>query len=296
MHAPSCQIQIPVRSYELALTLQSGQAFRWQPVGNGWEGVIGQRWVRLESAPGTIHAETAVAVADWSWLTNYLQTAVDLEVVLASFPSDEPMRASTAACHGLRLLRQDPWECLASFILSACKQIVQIQQIVATLCTRYGDLLTVPPGHAPVFSFPSPERLAGRTEQELRACKMGWRARALLETSRLVAAREIELHQLHARPVEEARQALLQLPGIGPKIANCVLLFACGFQEAFPMDVWVRRALRQLYFPRHNLPPGRLEKFTRGYFGPFAGYAQQYLFHYMRTQGNIASSRHNKRP
>ena len=128
----------PVRNYDLDATLTSGQAFRWKFLEGAWEGVIGSRWVRLQSSDKGILAEVATPVSDWSWLTEYLQLEVDLESVLLSFPDDEPMRAAVGACRGLRLMRQEPWECLASFILSSTKQIVQIQQIVSLLCHRFG--------------------------------------------------------------------------------------------------------------------------------------------------------------
>src|SRR5947209_8066461 len=113
----------PVRDYDLAATLASGQAFRWRPENDAWEGVIGRHWVRLKSTDNSLLAQTAEPVADWSWLTHYLQIEMDLRAVLSSFPDDEPMRSAVSACHGLRLLRQYPWECLASFILSSTKQI-----------------------------------------------------------------------------------------------------------------------------------------------------------------------------
>jgi N-glycosylase/DNA lyase len=194
------------------------------------------------------------------------------------------MRAAMAALRGLRLLRQEPWECLASFILSSTKQIVQIQQIVGELCRRFGEPLPVPAGHDAEFSFPSPERLAAATESELRACKMGFRAPYLLAAARQVAAGRLDLERLRPLRVEEVRAELLRLRGVGEKIANCVLLFAYGFQSAFPVDVWVMKALRELYFPRRRPNAERLRQFTLTHFGPWAGYAQQYLFCYMRAQ------------
>ena len=156
------QVIFAVRDYDLAATLSSGQAFRWKFVEGAWEGVIGRQWVRLRSCDKGIVAETAEPVTDWAWLSHYLQVDVDLGSVLLSFPDDLPMRAAVAACRGLRLLRQDPWECLASFILSSTKQIVQIQQIVSNLCECFGSPLVLPPGHAPACSFPGPERLAAQ--------------------------------------------------------------------------------------------------------------------------------------
>jgi N-glycosylase/DNA lyase len=273
-----------IRDYDLSGTLISGQAFRWRFVDNGWNGVIAGRWVRLRSDDFSIHAQTAELVSDWSWLTNYLQTDLDLRAVLESFPDDEPMRASVLACRGLRLLRQDPWECLASFILSSTKQIVQIQQIVATLCERFGNAIPALPPYGPAFSFPSAERIARATEAELRDCKMGFRAPYLLETARTIASAKLELERLRELPVEIARSELMQLPGVGKKIADCVLLFAYGFPTAFPVDVWVMKALRELYFPKRHPSSKRLHRFSETHFGPNAGYAQQYLFHYMRTK------------
>ena len=282
------ELLIPVRDYDLAATLTSGQAFRWRFIEGAWEGVIGQQWVRLKQAPNGIAADTAIPIEGWHWLTRYLQTEIDLDAILATFPNDEPMRASVAHCRGLRLLRQDPWECLASFILSSTKQIAQIQQIVGLLCRKFGAALAVPAGHESVYSFPTADRLAGAMEAELRACKMGFRAPNLLKTARIIAAGEVNLDEMGKLDLSEARQALIRLPGVGDKIANCVLLFAYGFQGAFPVDVWVMRALRQLYFPTRRPSSQRLLRFTNNYFGPNAGYAQQYLFHYMRTRPRIS--------
>ena len=274
----------PVRDYDLAATLESGQAFRWNHVDGGWNGVIHNRWVRLRADEFSITAEAAQPVSDWSWLTNYLQIELDLGAVVATFPDDEPIRAAVNACRGLRLLRQEPWECLASFILSSTKQIVQIRQIVSVLCERFGEPLPAAPQYAPAFAFPSPARLARASEAELRACKMGFRAPYLLETARNVTEGPLDLERLRTLPVGIAREELVKMPGVGRKIADCVLLFAYGFQSAFPVDVWVIKALQKLYFPRRRASAKRLRHFSETHFGPNAGYAQQYLFHYMRTK------------
>jgi N-glycosylase/DNA lyase len=274
----------PVHNYDLAATLTSGQAFRWRNEAQAWLGVIGRHWVQLQADRSSITAETAVPVTDWNWLIGYLQLDLNLAEVLLTFPDDEPMRAAMAACRGLRLLRQDPWECLASFILSSTKRIVQIQQIIGLLCERYGEPLAVLPPHSPAFTFPSASQLARLSEAELRACKMGFRAPYLLETARLVAAGQFDLSRLYRLDAEMAQRELMKLPGVGRKIADCVLLFAYGMQRAFPVDVWVMKALRQLYFRRRPVSLRRLHHFTATHFGSNAGYAQQYLFHYIRTR------------
>ena len=275
-----------LKDYDLAATLSSGQVFRWRKWGESWVGVAGGRWVKLQGEGRRLTAEVAEAVEDWDWLRHYLQLDLDLEEVLRRFPDDEPMRRAVSACRGLRLLRQEPWECLASFILSSNKQILQIQQIISELCRRYGDAVAVPTGHLPAQAFPSPGRLAAATETELRECKMGFRARYLLETARRVEGGECDLAALGRLPMDQAREELLRLPGVGRKIADCVLLFAYGFQPAFPVDVWVMKALRQLYFPGRRVNLARLHQFAAEHFAPNAGYAQQYLFHYMRTKSS----------
>lgn len=270
-----------VRDYALGETLRSGQAFRWRPAGEGWEGVIGPRWVRLMAESDSIRAACAEPPGDWSWLADYLQIGADLPAIVASFPNDPHMANAVRSCRGLRLLKQEPWECLASFILSSTKQIVQIQQIVALLCERFGERIAAP---GVAYSFPSAERVASLSEADLRGCKMGFRAPYLRGTAAKVAGGEIDLAALAAMTVDEARAELMRCPGVGRKIADCVLLFAYGFQQAFPIDVWILKAMRQLYFPKRRPTPARLLKFTQSYFGPNAGYAQQYLFHYIRTR------------
>jgi N-glycosylase/DNA lyase len=273
----------PVREYDLDATLTSGQSFGWEHFSEGWAGVIQGRWVRLRQEADSIHAQTVEPQADWNWLAKYLQVDVNLREVVATFPHDRHMRAAVASCRGLRLLRQDPWECLASFILSSSKQIVQIRQIVAALSARFGTPATAP-GNKPAFSFPTAAQLAAASEGELRACKMGFRAPYLRATARLVASGECDLVKLRGLSLVEAREQLRQLPGVGEKIADCVLLFAYGFPTAFPVDVWVAKALRKFYFRGRRVKASRLREFTETYFGPNAGYAQQYLFHHIRTK------------
>ncbi|MDB6058504.1 MAG: 8-oxoguanine glycosylase domain protein [Verrucomicrobiales bacterium] len=278
------QTSVPIEDYDLDATLSSGQAFRWKHIDGWWEGVIGQHWVRLRTEGKNLLAETAAPVADWTWLHHYLQLDVNLSAIVETFPNDEPMQASLDSCRGLRLLRQDPWECLASFICSSTKQIIQIQQIMAALCKTFGDSLPVPIGHAPAYSFPTAQRIANLTEADLRGCKMGFRAPYVLGTARAVVSGEVSLEALHQMKLVQAREQLLKFPGVGVKIADCVLLFAYGFDQAFPIDVWIMKAVQQLYFPKRRASLKRLRKFTETHFGPHAGYAQQYLFHYMRVK------------
>lgn len=315
------EILLPVRDYDLSSTLDSGQVFRWEKQGESWTGIVGRHLVQLTQTRAGVRAETAAPVADWRFLHEFLQAQVDLASILKTFPDDEPLRMAVAACHGLRVLRQEPWECLASFILSSTKQIVQIRQIVSLLCERFGEPLNEagwavfsPPSSlnredhdhhhedahgltrpcdpgCTLFSFPSPQRIAAATEAELRACKMGFRAPGLLHTARQIADGEFDLEKIRQFDHAEARAKLMALRGVGAKIADCVLLFAYGRDEAFPVDVWVERALQRLYFPRRRAGAGRIHQMAATHFGPHAGYAQQYLFHYMRTKSGRGFSK-----
>jgi len=293
------EILLPARDYDLSATLESGQVFRWRKENDSWTGIVGKNSVRLTQTREGIFAETVAPQKNWNWLREFLQAEIKLKKILKTFPDDEPMKNAVAACHGLRLLRQDPWECLASFILSSTKQIVQIRQIVSLLCERFGEPILNWEGRRvddPNFrdggtpslptmnSFPTPEKIARLTEAELRACKMGFRAPNLLAAARQIAGGKFDLEKIHRLDYAEARAELMKLRGVGGKIADCVLLFAYGFDSAFPVDVWIERALQRLYFPRRRASEPRLRRFAATHFGPHAGYAQQYLFHYMRTK------------
>ncbi|MSU20251.1 MAG: hypothetical protein EXS30_02515 [Pedosphaera sp.] len=286
-----CQTRFVVHDYDIEATLTSGQAFRWEWRDGAWEGIVGDHWVQLAFSKGSIVAVASEKTSDWTWLAHYLQLEISLPPILSSFPDDMPLRAAIQACRGLRLLRQEPWECLASFILSSTKQIVQIRQIIHLLCERFGEPVIVPPGYQPVYAFPSAHQLAQCSEADLRDCKMGFRAPYLKAAATMVARLDVDLGSLYDLPVDEARIALMAIPGVGPKIADCVLLFAYGFQSAFPVDVWVIKALRELYFRGRRVKIQRLQRFSESYFGPYAGYAQQYLFHYMRLQKKLAAKR-----
>jgi len=276
----------PLRDYNLAATLTSGQAFRWREVDgheNTWENIIAGRWIRLSVKGKTLHAQTATLQKDWQWLTDYLQLEVNLKEILAAFPKDDPhLAAARKTCRGLRLLKQDPWETLAGFICSSNKQIVQIQQIIGELCDRFGE-----PIHEGWQTFPTAERLASATEADLRDCRMGYRAKYLHATATMIAANQIDLPAIAGLDYSAALAQLQRLPGIGPKVADCILLFAYAHPQAFPLDTWIIKALRQLYFPRRNPTPKQLRAFIQKHFAPHHGYAQQYLFHHVRTQGGL---------
>jgi len=191
------------------------------------------------------------------------------------------MRAARDFCRGLRIIRQPKWECLATFICSSMKQVVHIRQISLALRERFGEARKI--DNRIVHSFPSAKRLAASSEKDVRKCALGYRAKNLLGTARMVANGAVDLEALSKLPDVDLREALCALPGVGAKVANCVMLFAYERLQAFPIDVWIGRVLRDKYFPRaRKLNAARLRAFTERYFGEHGGYAQQYLFHHAR--------------
>jgi N-glycosylase/DNA lyase len=192
------------------------------------------------------------------------------------------MNAARDSCHGLRIIRQPKWECLATFICSSMKQVAHIRQISLALRQRFGGQRRI--GDHTVYLFPSARRLVQASEKELRDCKLGYRAKNLRATARRVSSGQAALEAWAALSDTELRKQLCTLPGVGPKIANCVMLFAYERVRAFPIDVWIERVLKQNYFSRRKkMTAQRLREFSETYFGEHGGYAQQYLFHHARV-------------
>jgi N-glycosylase/DNA lyase len=258
---------------DLAMTLNSGQAFHWTALDDGWTGCIGDTAVFLRQKGDRLEYR-GVGVKE---LQHYLALDHDLEAIRAS--CDHPVvREASLGCRGLRIMRQPHWECLATFILSPMKQVAHIRQMSLALRERFGTPLS----GTPVPAFPSASALAAATEEELRACGLGFRAKGLLGTARLVASGEFDPEAIENLSTEEARDALCSLPGIGRKVANCILLFAYGRLEVVPVDVWIGRILGS-FRGRRKASPAELERYGERVLGPFAGYVQQWLFHRART-------------
>ena len=279
---PESQHNIAAPDFNLASTLDSGQVFHWEKSGDGYAGTIGSAGVYVEQRRKRLlfGGESAEVIAAYFALDH------PLAEICRSFPADPAMGAARAFCEGLRIIRQPRWECLATFITSSMKQVAHIRQISRALRTRYGKRQRIVNGA--VYSFPGPDRLARLSEQDLRACALGYRAKNLLATARRVASGEADLEQWRALPDEMLRARLCELPGVGAKVANCVMLFAYERLRAFPIDVWIERVLKQKYFSsQQNVTTTQLRAFCESYFGEHGGYAQQYLFHHARKGGAV---------
>jgi N-glycosylase/DNA lyase len=270
-------IDIPAHDFDLAVTLDSGQVFHWQKHRDGFAGMIGDCAMYVEQAGTRLRVEGGSAPL----VRNYFALDHPLAKICRSFPDDAVMKAARNFCRGLRVIRQPKWECLATFITSSMKQVAHIRQISHALRRRYGGAKKI--GDLEMHAFPTPERLAATSESELRKCALGYRAKNLLATAQLIASGEAELEQWGALSDVDLRGKLCALPGVGAKVANCVILFAYERLRAFPIDVWIARTLTEKYFTGKRKPTeAKLRAFAESYFGENGGYAQQYLFHHAR--------------
>jgi N-glycosylase/DNA lyase len=299
-------VKISAPAFDLAKTLDSGQVFHWEKVGEGFVGTIGERAVYIEQCGDVLQVRASERELDClkqsscggareegrvvgRTVAHYFALDHPLAEICVSFPNDPIMIAARNFCRGLRIIRQPKWECLATFICSSMKQVAHIRQISKALRERFGVARKACPERGRridnyvVHTFPSAARLAKSSETELRKCALGYRAKNLLATARLVSSGVIDLEASSALSDVDLRKKLCELPGVGAKIANCVMLFAYERLRAFPIDVWIERVLKEKYFPRtKKVTAQRLREFCETYFGEHGGYAQQYLFHHAR--------------
>jgi len=272
--------EIAAPDFDLAMTLNSGQVFHWEKQGHGFLGAIGETPVYIQQDGRTLNFAGLSAKA----IVDYFALDHPLDEICATFPKDAAMNSAREFCRGLRIIRQPKWECLATFICSSMKQVAHIRQISAALRRRFGTAKKIVGCN--VFTFPAPARLARTSESELRACALGYRARNLLMTARQVASDVANLQSWNNLSDSDLRKRLCDLPGVGTKVANCVMLFAYERNSAFPIDVWIERVLREQYFTAESRVTAKtLAEFAATYFGAHGGYAQQYLFHYTRMSG-----------
>ncbi len=283
----------------LAETLDGGQAFCWWSDASGvWTGRWAEHVVQLRHTGRQLAWRTlaGAAAAAGPALARYLGLDLDWAALTDRLPwrTDAHLAACLGEYPGLRILRQPLGETLLGYLCSATKQIVQIKQMLALLAAHHGAPLggTGPPPPAaggdaalPCRQLPGWSELAAIPEAELRRCQLGFRARFIRETALFLAARPDWLETTGRLPYPEAKARLLELPGVGEKVADCVLLFGAGRLEAFPVDVWILKALARRY-GLAEWKPAQVAQFGRAHFGPLAGLAQQYLFSWERRHGH----------
>jgi len=279
--------------FDLGGSLCCGQVFRWELRGRWWYGVVdGKVWKARQVDDGLEYENV-----EEKRVREYFGLEDDLPRILEEIRKDRYARKAVEELRGLRILRQEPWECLISYICATYKGIPAIKRMLDELSMRFGEKIILEGQE--FFAFPTVERLAKASMSTLIDCGLGYRAKYVKETVKIVQKHAVDLTGLREAGYEGARNELLKLPGVGSKVADCVLLFSLGKTEAFPVDVWVRRVILRHYakhFPEEFIRKiseekslsdseyARLSLFGRAYFGKYAGYAQEYLYHYERMQ------------
>lgn len=256
-----------VSNFDLAQTLDCGQAFRWSQNENGvWSGIAFGKYIELSEKDGDIIISGSNQVDFKNIWANYFDLSRDYAQIIEDVSVNETVRKAAEFSHGIRLLNQEPWEALCSFIISQNNNIPRIKGIVERLCENFGEKTNGG------YTFPSAETVAKVTVEELAVIRSGFRAKYIIDAAQKVTSGEINLETLRTADYDAAREKLMTIKGVGPKVADCVLLYGLSRIEAFPRDVWIKRALEQMF-------DGQLPDCAVRY----AGIVQQYIFHYIRN-------------
>ena len=249
----------------LPLTLDCGQAFRWRPQGAGFRAAVGDKLITVEErGEGLFFSADCEPDELAAAVTAYFDLDRDYGEIERVISADAYVAEAMKTCRGLRILKQEPFEALISFIISQNNNVPRIKKIVETLCGCFGE----PLGDG-IYSFPAAERLASLEEADLDPLRCGYRARYIIEAAQKVASGELDLDSAAEADEDACMRALKGVTGIGDKVAACVMLYGLGRLDSFPMDVWLKRVVKVLY-------DGDLD--VHGHFGGYAGVAQQYLF------------------
>lgn len=261
--------------FSAADTLTSGQCFRWTEHGGRLCGTAFGRYVEIGQNDAGLTVYGADEKDFGSVWRGYLDLDRDYEGIRKAVTETEPRLCDSAAyAAGVHILAQEPWEALCSFVISQNNNIPRIRGIIARLCLHHGEpAINGEHAREPAdgYAFPAPEALAGVSEETFRQYGCGYRAAYLTDVSRRAANGEIDFEFLRKAPIDEARRVLRSLKGVGPKVAECVLLYGFGRLECFPVDVWIRRALETEFAGGTALIGSE-----------YAGVAQQYIFEYIR--------------
>jgi N-glycosylase/DNA lyase len=235
--------------------------------------------------------------AGTQFVKHYIGLEADLSQIYIEIDRDPNIHAAITAFKGLRIVNQDPWECLISYICATYKNIPAIEQMLDNLCRKFGKLVNFE--NRIFHAFPTAQTLSRAGISDLAKCGLGYRTKYVSETARRVSENKIDFSQLMRLDYETAKKELMQLSGVGPKVADCVLLFSFGKTEAFPVDIWIKRMMLKHYAvhfskdfvekaaSQNSISPSEyrvMNSSGRQYFGRYAGYAQEYLYHYVRLK------------
>lgn len=261
---------IKSNSFNLRQTLDCGQAFRFSKDENGvWQGVVNNRVLRLFEKDKEIIIENLSEKEFFDFYYNYFTFDVDYTEIKKILSADETLKKAVLSSSGIRILKQEKFETVCSFIFSQNNNIPRIKGIIDRFCENFGERID-----ENSFSFPTAEKITALSVEDLAPIRAGFRAKYIIDASRKIASGEIDLDSLEKCEIDTARQTLMKIKGVGPKVSECILLFSCKRFECFPIDVWMKKVMESFY-------PKGLPDCTKG----IQGIAQQYLFDYARKIG-----------
>lgn len=268
-----------VRDFNLTHIFECGQCFRWIKQSDGsYRGIVNGKAVNVSLENDILYISNSTEQDFIDIWYDYFDLGTDYSKIKSVLEEDDIMKEAIKTGHGIRILRQDFWEMLISFIISANNRIPRIMKTIDTLSAQKGKCIEQDNSF---YSFPEIASLAGSTLEEINQCKAGFRCKYIFETSRIMDQNAITRATLLSMDTDSARKELMTLPGVGPKVADCILLFSGIKYDVFPTDVWVKRVMEELYLKKESSLKD-IQKYAQQKFGKLTGYAQQYLFYHAR--------------
>lgn len=269
-----------VSDFNLSDTFDCGQCFRWNCTApDTYEGVAFGHALKISMSSENVTLYDTSLEDYYNIWENYFDFKRNYSEIKQELSKDSVMKQAVRYGYGIRILKQDIWECIASFIISASNHIPRIKKIIQLLCENFGDEISYM--HKTYYSFPSPKKIASLTLEELNVIRAGFRDKYILSAAKMIANGVLDIHTLENCDTSVIKKSLMSIPGVGNKVSDCVLLFAYARHESFPVDVWLKRIMEFYYFA-DNRKISDIQAFSHEKFGNLGGFAQQYLFFYGR--------------
>ena len=281
-----------LKDFNIGEILECGQCFRFErlepELGLNYRLIAFDRLLYIRQIDSTVQFSYKGRPLDMDEFNAIWRGYFDLDRDYAAIKSkisskDAVVRQAVEYAKGIRMLRQDPWEMLISFIISANNRIPQIKQVLRNICREYGKELA--DGGINYYGFPTTKELLAATPADLRRHKAGFRDKYIVAATQMVASGQLDINTHTKMPTSQLKKALLAVPGVGEKVAHCIMLFGYGRFDSFPIDTWVRKIMQEMYFNGQKVSAAQIQAFAHERFGGLSGFANQYLFHYIRTNG-----------
>ena len=271
-------------SIDIDNSINSGQVFLWEKCGSDWYGINGQDILKIN--------KNAVIKSIQNSKTDFFRKKDNMQEIIKSISKDKTVKKAIKQYEGLRIFKQDPFQCMISFIISSNSNIQKIKTSLKKITKKFGVKVEIQ--NKEFFLFPKPEKLANASIEEIKKCGVGYRAPFIKQAAEMIFSKKIDLEYLEKLDYKEAKKNICLIPGVGNKVADCILLFSLNKLEAFPLDTWMIKILEKYYSKEFKIETKTItqkqyeilhEKIVN-YFGPYCGYAQQFLFKMERESYN----------